>query len=237
MLKYRLSLLNDYVDTFILVESTHTFSGKDKSMFFEENKHLFEPFLPKIIHIRLNDMPYLFPNIDYSKSQQWENEYHQRNAISRGIDMLTLDDSDIILISDVDEIPDPVLLQNIRSGHTKIEQNSLHQILYYYNLTLKRKTDWPLAKILSYKNFRAHPYPSDIRRNDSLPLIPRGGWHLSYFGDTSFIQNKLRHFSHQEFNKEDILSKRNIEDSINNGRLCFDRDSDSLINIPLEENT
>ena len=41
LLTYRLNLLNNIVDYFIIVESTHTFIGKEKKLFFNDNKHLF----------------------------------------------------------------------------------------------------------------------------------------------------------------------------------------------------
>ena len=50
MLKYRLSLLNDYVDYFVLVESNYTHSGKLKELFYEKNKELFAEFNHKIVH-------------------------------------------------------------------------------------------------------------------------------------------------------------------------------------------
>ena len=79
ILNYRLNILNDVVDYFIIVESTHTFSGIEKKLIFFENTSLFEKFKDKIIHIIVDDFPYTFPNINYEKKQQWENEYHQRN--------------------------------------------------------------------------------------------------------------------------------------------------------------
>ena len=42
MLTYRLNILNDVVDYFVLVESNHTFVGKEKPLFYQDNKHLFE---------------------------------------------------------------------------------------------------------------------------------------------------------------------------------------------------
>ena len=51
LLKYRLDTLYEIVDNFILVESTKTFSGNSKELFYEKNKHLYEkyqvpPFCP-----------------------------------------------------------------------------------------------------------------------------------------------------------------------------------------------
>jgi beta-1,4-mannosyl-glycoprotein beta-1,4-N-acetylglucosaminyltransferase len=67
MLKYRLSILNEYVDYFVLVESNYTYSGKLKELFYEKNKEMFEDFNHKIIHIILPELPYKFPEIDYKK--------------------------------------------------------------------------------------------------------------------------------------------------------------------------
>ena len=42
MLTYRLNILNDVVDYFVLVEATHTFTGKEKGLFYNKNKELFK---------------------------------------------------------------------------------------------------------------------------------------------------------------------------------------------------
>jgi beta-1,4-mannosyl-glycoprotein beta-1,4-N-acetylglucosaminyltransferase len=56
LLKYRLDTLYEIVDNFILVESTKTFSGNSKELFYEKNKHLYEKYQDKIIHIIVDDM-------------------------------------------------------------------------------------------------------------------------------------------------------------------------------------
>ena len=57
MLLFRLSELNEYVDYFIIVESTFTFTGNKKDLFFKNNASMFESFKEKIIHIIVDDMP------------------------------------------------------------------------------------------------------------------------------------------------------------------------------------
>ena len=109
MLKYRLSILDKVVDKFILVEARSTFSGLDKELYYNKNKKMFEQYNDKIINVVI-DMPYKKPSIDYSKKEQWENEYFQRNSIEIGLKQLQLNQNDYIMISDVDEIPDPVTL-------------------------------------------------------------------------------------------------------------------------------
>ena len=51
MLEYRLNVLNDVVDLFILVEATHTFVGNSKQLYYQENKERYQKFHNKIIHI------------------------------------------------------------------------------------------------------------------------------------------------------------------------------------------
>ena len=84
LLNYRLNILNSVVDYFIIVESTHTFIGKEKYMYFNDIKHLFDDFKEKIIHIIVDDFPYKYPDINIHNRDQWKNETFQRNAISRG---------------------------------------------------------------------------------------------------------------------------------------------------------
>ena len=44
LLNYRLNILNEFVDFFVLVESTHTHVGKPKDLYFEKNKEKFHDF-------------------------------------------------------------------------------------------------------------------------------------------------------------------------------------------------
>ena len=90
MINYRLNILNDVVDFFIIVESTHTFSGREKKMYSNELTELFDKFKDKIVHIIVDDMPFKFPNINFNKKEQWKNEIHQRNCIKRGLDRLNI---------------------------------------------------------------------------------------------------------------------------------------------------
>jgi hypothetical protein len=134
LLTYRLNLLNDVVDYFVLVESRHTHVGKEKPLYYNENKQLFERFNHKIIHVIVDDFPHKYPNINIENSEQWINEKFQRNCISRGIDKLTLQSTDIITITDLDEIPKPSTLSNIKTNALSISINILEMDFYYYNL-------------------------------------------------------------------------------------------------------
>ena len=237
LLTYRLNLLNNIVDYFIIVESTHTFVGKEKNLFYNENKHLFEDFNKKIIHIIVDDFPYKHFNANIHNNDVWTNEIFQRNAISRGISCISnLSNSDVIIISDLDEIPDPFTLISIKKCNIVVDINILEMDLYYYNLNNKFNFKWDSCKILSYKKYIELNTSCNNIRNTPCSKILNGGWHLSYFGDKYFIQNKIQNFSHQELNNSEYTDLEKIEKRIKNSRDLYDRDF-NIINIKIEDNT
>ena len=180
MLKYRLNVLNDIVDYFIIVESTHTQMGYEKKLYFDENKDLFLNFKDKIIHIIVDDVKHKQPNVDVSKGEQWVNENHQRNCIKRGLDKIMLEDKDVIAITDLDEIPDRNTLLHIKTSNEQINVFSLEQDMYYYNLNTRCQNKWYKSKIISYKRFKdSNLTCNDIRMRENHTIIKNGGWHLS----------------------------------------------------------
>ena len=246
LLFYRLSILDEYVDKFILVESTHTFSGHPKPLFYNENKARFEKFNNKIIHVIVDDIPYKYPRIDYKLNQQWENEYHQRNCIKRGLDTIIhiLNDDDIILTSDVDEIPNPQILLNCKNNSLLFNHDYLNRLaldMYYYNLYYRigEGSNWHGIKLLTFKTYKNIGLTFQQMRlwehSHNVPIIGNGGWHLSYFGDIKFITNKIASYSHQEYNNKNYLDKNTLETKIKNGVNLLN--NSSLVYIPIEENT
>jgi len=237
MLTYRLNVLYDIVDYFVIVEATHTFTGKPKTLYFNENKQLFDKFQDKIIHIIVEDFPCIYPNIDTNKGEQWTNERHQRNCISRGFDKIMLNHLDIIIVSDVDEIPDPTTLSKIKRSEIEVKLHSLKMDFYYYNLNSKINDIWRLPKILTYNHFKyLNKSCNDIRQHE-CPTIDRGGWHLSYFGDSQFIKNKIENFGHQELNYDTFTDPTKIQKRIQDGLDLFERKDIIISRIPIKENS
>lgn len=242
LLKYRLHILNDVVDYFIIVESTHTFTGKEKPLLFEENKHLFEQYKHKIIHVIISDFPFIFPNINFITNQQWQNENYQRNCIETGLKRIAglkdgISYNDIIIITDVDEIPDPRILTIIKTQNVTITVNILEMDFYYYNLNSKIQDKWYHPKIISYGTYRNLNMSCNDIRQYSCPVIQRCGWHLSYFGDAQYIQNKIQTFSHQELNNADFTNIENITKRVNSNRDLYDRPNNRVNKIRIQDNT
>jgi beta-1,4-mannosyl-glycoprotein beta-1,4-N-acetylglucosaminyltransferase len=231
MLEYRFSVLDDVVDYFILVESTHTFVGKPKPLFFEENKHRYAKWLHKIIHVVDRDFPHVFPNIDIEKGDQWQNEAHQRNCIQRGYEQLTVADNDVLMISDLDELVDPHILLCVRSGAYIYFHSPLADV-YTYNLNTHVSNWWPTIRLISFKAVRElGRTPQQFRANKEgdMYVIEDGGWHLSYFGDAAFIKNKIENFSHQEVNIPEYVTETNIKTKIEEGAHLIDSPSNPTL--------
>jgi beta-1,4-mannosyl-glycoprotein beta-1,4-N-acetylglucosaminyltransferase len=71
LLEYRLNILYNIVDYFIIVEANQTHQGKSKKLYYNENKNRFEKFQDKIIHIVV-DLPYIYPNINYKNNKNFQ---------------------------------------------------------------------------------------------------------------------------------------------------------------------
>lgn len=108
LLKIRMNILNDVVDKFVIVEADKTLRGVPKAFNFEKIKAEFDNEYPdKIIYIKVTNCPIL------ENSKDWAIEYFQRNSIMGGVYNCKADD--LIMISDIDEIPNPNILKNLHN--------------------------------------------------------------------------------------------------------------------------
>ena len=106
LLDVRLAELYNHVDYFVIVEANTTFTNRSKPFYFNENKERYSKYFDKIIHVKVEDMP---NNVD-----PWANEEFQRNQIMRGLTDAT--ETDIIMVSDVDEIPRASAVDYVRTS-------------------------------------------------------------------------------------------------------------------------
>ncbi len=234
MLDYRLHLLNDVVDLFVLVESTHSHKGLVKPLLFHENKDRFQPFAHKIVHVVVKDSPY--PNADTSKNEQWKNENHHRIRISHEIEKLGLDEEDVFTICDLDEIPDPSILYKIKQGTLTVGIHCLEMDMYYYNLRTRQNTRWYHPKICQYGVYVRSGLTTEEIRMSHRAIIPKGGWHLSYFGDKYFIEKKVTRCLHEELELKRI-DLETIEHRMNTHQDLYGRKGIvDFTAIPLAEN-
>ena len=149
LLEYRLNVLWDIVSFFVICEASTTFIGNSKEYYLENSR--FDSYRSKIIQLKI-DLPYLIPDI--SKNEQWLNELTQRNFLYNGVNYLyeknKITDNDLIIINDVDEIPDPNTLILLTKQKSMSAFFILIQKYHCYNLEIIRVHDWYHVKILSY---------------------------------------------------------------------------------------
>ena len=107
LLKIRMDLLNSIVDYFVVIESNKTFRGGDKKYTFLERKGEFSAWSDKIVYIKAENAP------EWSGDGDWSIEKYQRNCMIEGLGNCR--EEDLIMISDVDEIPNPEIISNLSS--------------------------------------------------------------------------------------------------------------------------
>ncbi|MBP3604411.1 MAG: glycosyltransferase [Lachnospiraceae bacterium] len=238
ILKMRLHILAPIVDKFIIEEATVTFSGEPKELCFEKNKDLFREFLPKIEYIIVDDSPV--------EATTHVRDNFQKNALIKGLTDATEDD--VIILSDVDEIPNPKVLKEIIGNFDKDKVYHLAQRMFYCFLNMEEMSGkllsitgefpgverkmWLGTKVFSKK---AIPEGGIIRMRESSVLSPDavriadGGWHFGYMGNTGEkdvakrIGTKVVAAAHQEYN-DDVLLKE-AADRLIIGQDMFGRDA------------
>lgn len=199
ILEKRLKLLDGIVDKFILVESEETHVGNKKPLFFNENKERYSKWLDKIIHVivpKNNDLRFTYDD-------KYSIEMYQRHQIIKGLE--TIPDSANVMISDVDELPDPeIVLQNLQS------EVAFHMYMFEYSFDYMFTGEpWIGTVITSAKSVREKG-PNFFRYTRwHFPVVKYAGWHCSSFGNHEHVFNKIQNYLHAQ---DDKHQNQNLED-------------------------
>ena len=189
LLDLRLNILNKYVDYFVIVEGDKTWQNNPKKLQFNLKK--FENFKDKIIYVPVRDLP--------DGKNPYLRENHQRNCITRGL--VDADEEDIIIISDLDEIPNPNKFKNFKNIMRYAVFEQLH---FYYKFNLKSQLDpyWYGSRICVKKFLKSPQWLRDLKfkrrpfwRLDKLRLnniISDGGWHFCNLKEPEKILHKYK---------------------------------------------
>ena len=221
----RFNILDKFVDTFVIVESTVNHQGQPKKLHFDINKY--SKFKKKINYIVVNDTP---ENIKKAhKGGESLVEQHQRNSIIKGLKKC--EDNDLVILSDVDEIPDLNKLNEFDKN--KYAVFSQKMFMYKLNLVNLEENNWHGSKICLKKNFKSPQWLRNLKfkkypfwRIDkirNLQIIKNGGWHFAYLQSPSNISKKIKSFAHGEFNTFDISKEENIRLKIEKRKDIFNR--------------
>ena len=246
LLDLRLNSLNKYVKKFVITEATYTHNGSKKDLKFDINK--FQKFKDKIIYLVVDNQPNNILDLAEGESKEKRGEklilngmardYFQRENLKRGL--AGIDDEDLVLISDLDEIPNFKEL-----NFTKIKNNILifEQKMFYYKLNLFYSDfTWLGTKATRYKNFISPQWLRNIKgRNYSkwridtwfskkkysnLLFIKNGGWHFTCLRTPEELEKKLLNFAHHYEYEESGLKINDLKKLINEKRVMYDHNVD-----------
>jgi beta-1,4-mannosyl-glycoprotein beta-1,4-N-acetylglucosaminyltransferase len=246
VLDIRLNSLKNSVDCFVVVESKFYHNGKKRDLKFDINKY--PKFKEKIIYIVQDEEPL---NLETVKKEDDEGiksykyifnahkrENFQRNLISKGLEKANEDD--LIMISDVDEIPN---LKDLNVARVNNKIVIFEQNIFYYKLNryLEGFT-WHGTKACKKKNLKSPQWIRNVKnkkfgfwRLDTFfsenkyinkIFIKNGGWHFSNLKNPEDIENKLKSYlHHRDFDVENIDLKE-ISKLMKNNETIYDMFAD-----------
>ena len=226
----RIKYLSDIVDHFLIVEADVTHTGKKKSWNF-----------PKVLNTNLkqysNKIEYKQMTVDLEKAEaeknpnyigktlgrSWRIETLQRNFIKEAYKKISTP-NDIIIISDLDEIPSKEKISFIKScDFKKIAPIAFGQSLFHLNCNYLDLEEWIGSIVIT--NQLIEKYEPQVFRDykNRISHLSDAGWSLSSFGGPKKIREKLEAFCHEEFNKEEYKDENHLKKCMQTGSDLFNR--------------
>ncbi len=186
LLELRFRTLEDVVDRFVIAEAVNTHTGAPKPLYFAEHRERFARWNDRIVHLVDRGEPV---------AEAWLNEWRQRDLLAAGLEGLAPDD--LVVMSDVDEIPAPAsLARSPAPGELFV----FEQWLSYYAANIRARD-----RCLGSRAFRAGDFSRwgsmhAIRTvTEQATRVPDGGWHLTFLGDRENARTKLLNTPHVEY--------------------------------------
>ena len=250
VLDLRLNVLYQNVDYFVIVESIYNHKGEKRNLLFNSQK--FEKFSDKIIYLVYDKIPQLVEPIKETDNEKEKDgkyimnalyrENAQRDFILEGLKSAKKDD--LILISDVDEIPK---LSSVNLNQIKNEIILFKQDMFYYKYNLSLPNfKWTGTKAVKKKNlvspqwlrnvkdrkypfYRIDTFFSDKKYID-IKIINDGGWHFSNIKSPEMIEHKLRSYLHHREFDQVSLSIEEINELVKKKQAIYDLRVDKRVN-------
>jgi beta-1,4-mannosyl-glycoprotein beta-1,4-N-acetylglucosaminyltransferase len=236
-LEIRLHTLAPFVDYFVISESPVTFTGLEKKLLLKANWDRFKEWHGQIIYKEVENMPVGAP-------RTWDLEDFQRNAmVVQGLGSVERDaykgarEGDVLIVSDVDEIPRPISVVLLRECRTQ-KRVTVRSQFYYYAFQFRHKgMEWshPQATVYAGTNTIL---PADLRNGEGKKIhfigtwwekadLWNGGWHCSTCFETiGEVLSKMSSFSHVGLNAEEFRDRTRIVDRVRKGLDLWDREGE-----------
>jgi len=225
----RVKYLNEVVDYFVVVEANITHQGKKKEWNFEKIlENNLKEFSKKIqyhkIDITLEKIKKEESWIidDIKGDDAWRIENFQRNYIKKACKEFS--NEDILIISDVDELPSKQKLEFIKScDFKKIAPIALEQYLFHIDCNFLKLESWRGSIITTIQICNVYS-PQRLRRSrNRISHFSESGWSFSSFGGPKRIKEKLESIAHTEFNNDKFKNIDHIIECQKNGKDLFHR--------------
>ena len=246
LLDLRLNIMDKYVDKFVITEATYMHSGKSKKLFFDINK--FSKFKDKIIYIVVNKQPTDLLEINENDSDDEKLSKKTDNAKKREVlqinktqnGFINADPDDIIIISDLDEIPN---LKEIDFKKIKQKLIFFKQKMFYYKLNLFYKSlNWYGTKACRKKNLITPEYLRSSKNKkyplwrfdvlfskfkyNSIHFVKNGGWHFSNIRKPEDLEKKMQNFLHHVDYEQSGLKLDDLKKFMKEKKVMYDHSID-----------
>ena len=246
LLKLRINELNRFVDKFVISEASYHHDGTKKKLKF--NIKNFQEFKNKINYIVVNDQPKNIHNLLSSDDKVTSDnkkilnsirrDNFQRNQLKKGIE--ESDNDDLIIISDLDEIPN---LNEIKKDEVGNGIIIFKQKMFYYKLNLvyenfvwfgskatkkkhlKSPQNLRNVKNKKYEFWRIDTFFSN-KKYRNIKFINNGGWHFSYLKDAKGVEEKLKSIRHHVDYELNPVGVEQLENMIRNKKLVYNYNLD-----------
>jgi beta-1,4-mannosyl-glycoprotein beta-1,4-N-acetylglucosaminyltransferase len=246
LLDLRLNSLNNFVKKFIITEATYTHNGSKKKLNFDINN--FKKFKDKITYIVVDRQPENILQLDKNDSEERRGEklilngmtrdYFQRENLAKGL--ININSEDLILISDLDEIPN---FENLNFTNIKNNIVIFQQKMFYYKLNLLYDDfTWLGTKAVKYKNLKSPQWLRNIKgrkypawrldtifskkKYSNLLFVKNGGWHFTCLRTPEELEKKLLNFAHHYEYEESGLNINDLKKLIAEKRVMYDHNVD-----------
>ena len=242
LLEIRLNIL----DKFVISEAKYLHNGSHKKLNFNIND--FREFKDKIEYIVVENQPNdigqydskeSIENIDKKKIlNSLKRENYQREMLKEGLK--NLNNEDIVIISDVDEIPN---LNNFKKNELEDDIAIFKQKMFYYKFDLYYKNfEWFGSKAIKKKNFISPQWLRNVKSKKyakwridtffskkkyrNIKFINNGGWHFTCIKKPEKVHEKLLSYLHHQDYENSKLTAKDIENKIKNRELLYDHTKD-----------
>jgi beta-1,4-mannosyl-glycoprotein beta-1,4-N-acetylglucosaminyltransferase len=200
----------DWVDTFVIYEARHSYTGLPKPLHFAEGRERVAPFAHKILHFVIDDAP------PYAR-EAWARELCQRASImTRLSDLIGPDD--LVMLSDTDEVLERAVVESFDGLYANC---GLRTFCWFLNYRLLNPVKQGAKSCLIKGRFLHGFGAARVRLGlGSLvkDILPEAGWHFTSVLSPEALKIKLDSYSHEDWAGSSVAKQEAFLSGIREGR-------------------